>query len=114
MDAGAQSTLTPSSYKGGEPICISGVKGESQKPGIGQISLIGNDWQKHPIVTGPEATCIVGIGYLSRVLQGPKWIMVGLQHSCLGDREQEAAVCLAWSLRPFCYGVAKSRTPAAM
>ncbi|GAB0210142.1 hypothetical protein GRJ2_003480000 [Grus japonensis] len=29
-------------------------------------SLTGNDWEKHPIVTGPEAPCILGIDYLRR------------------------------------------------
>ena len=31
-----------------------------------EISLTGKDWQKHPIVTGPGAPCILGIDYLSR------------------------------------------------
>ena len=31
-----------------------------------EISLTGNEWQKHPIVTGPEAPCSLGIGYLRR------------------------------------------------
>ncbi|GAB0204035.1 hypothetical protein GRJ2_002869100 [Grus japonensis] len=26
-----------------------------------EVSLTGNEWQKHPIVTGPEALCILGI-----------------------------------------------------
>ncbi|PKU27142.1 hypothetical protein llap_22554 [Limosa lapponica baueri] len=30
------------------------------------MSLTGNEWQKHPIVTGPEAPCILGIDYLRR------------------------------------------------
>jgi len=30
------------------------------------VSLTGQDWQKHPIVTGPEAPCILGIDYLRR------------------------------------------------
>nr|XP_032600123.2 macrophage immunometabolism regulator isoform X2 [Taeniopygia guttata] len=29
-----------------------------------KVSLTGNGWQKHPIVTGPEAPCILGIDYL--------------------------------------------------
>ncbi|GAB0189166.1 hypothetical protein GRJ2_001381900 [Grus japonensis] len=29
-------------------------------------SLIGNEWEKHPIVTGPEAPCILGIDYLRK------------------------------------------------
>ncbi|GAB0209058.1 hypothetical protein GRJ2_003371500 [Grus japonensis] len=31
-----------------------------------EVSLTGNEWQKHPIVTGPEAPCILGIDYLRR------------------------------------------------
>ena len=58
----------PSSYKRAEPICISGVTGGSQQLTVleAEISLTGNEWQKHPIVTGPEAPCILGIDYLRR------------------------------------------------
>ncbi|GAB0203677.1 hypothetical protein GRJ2_002833300 [Grus japonensis] len=31
-----------------------------------EVSLTGNEWQKHPIVTGPEALCILGIDYLRK------------------------------------------------
>ncbi|KAK4827391.1 hypothetical protein QYF61_017796 [Mycteria americana] len=31
-----------------------------------EVSLTGNEWQKHPIVTGPEALCILGTDYLRR------------------------------------------------
>ncbi|GAB0208446.1 hypothetical protein GRJ2_003310300 [Grus japonensis] len=31
-----------------------------------EVSLTGKDWEKHPIVTGPEAPCILGIDYLRR------------------------------------------------
>ena len=31
-----------------------------------EVSLTGQDWQKHPIVTGPEAPCILGIDYLRK------------------------------------------------
>ncbi|GAB0203798.1 hypothetical protein GRJ2_002845400 [Grus japonensis] len=31
-----------------------------------KVGLTGNEWQKHPIVTGPEALCILGIDYLRR------------------------------------------------
>ena len=31
-----------------------------------EISLTGKDWQKHPIVTGPGAPCILCIDYLRR------------------------------------------------
>ncbi|KAK4810743.1 hypothetical protein QYF61_007717 [Mycteria americana] len=68
VDTGAQCTLMPSSYIGAEPICISGVTGGSQQLTVleAEVSLTGNEWQKHPIVTGPEAPCILGIDYLRR------------------------------------------------
>ncbi|KAK4810701.1 hypothetical protein QYF61_007675 [Mycteria americana] len=58
----------PSSYTGAEPICICGVTGGSQQLTVveAEVSLTGNEWQKHPIVTGPEALCILGIDYLRR------------------------------------------------
>ncbi|GAB0209807.1 hypothetical protein GRJ2_003446400 [Grus japonensis] len=58
----------PSSYEGAEPISISGVTGGSQQLTLleAEVSLTGNEWQKHPIVTGPEAPCILGIDYLRR------------------------------------------------
>ncbi|XP_014116415.1 PREDICTED: uncharacterized protein LOC102105886 [Pseudopodoces humilis] len=37
------------------------------------VSLTGNEWKKHPIVTGPEAPCILGIDYLrSGYFKDPK------------------------------------------
>ncbi|KAK4810808.1 hypothetical protein QYF61_008780 [Mycteria americana] len=68
VDTSAQCTLMPSSYTGAEPICISGVTGGSQQLTVleAKVSLTGNEWQKHPIVTGPEAPCILGIDYLRR------------------------------------------------
>ncbi|GAB0179593.1 hypothetical protein GRJ2_000424600 [Grus japonensis] len=51
-----------------EPISISGVTGGSQQLTLleAEVSLTGNEWQKHPIVTGPEAPCILGIDYLQK------------------------------------------------
>ncbi|KAK4807120.1 hypothetical protein QYF61_018461 [Mycteria americana] len=68
VDTGAQCTLMPSSYIGAEPISICGVTGGSQQLTVleAEVSLTGNEWQKHPIVTGPEALCILGIDYLRR------------------------------------------------
>ncbi|GAB0209477.1 hypothetical protein GRJ2_003413400 [Grus japonensis] len=68
VDTGAQCTLMPSSHEGAEPICISGVTGGSQQLTLleAEVSLTGNDWEKHPIVTGPEDPCILGIDYLRR------------------------------------------------
>ncbi|KAK4831260.1 hypothetical protein QYF61_016730 [Mycteria americana] len=68
VDTSAQCTLIPSSYIGAEPICISGVAGRSQQLTVleAEVSLCGNEGQKHPIVTGPEAPCILGIDCLRR------------------------------------------------
>ncbi|GAB0207237.1 hypothetical protein GRJ2_003189300 [Grus japonensis] len=68
VDTSAQYTLMPSSHEGAEAICISGVTGGSQQLTIleAKVSLSGNERQKHPIVTGPEAPCILGIDYLQR------------------------------------------------
>ncbi|GAB0207951.1 hypothetical protein GRJ2_003260800 [Grus japonensis] len=68
VDTGAQCTLMPSSHEGAEPICFSGVTGGSQQLTLleAEESLTGNEWEKHPIVTGPEAPCILGIDYLRR------------------------------------------------
>ncbi|KAK4816834.1 hypothetical protein QYF61_023898 [Mycteria americana] len=68
VDTSAQCTLMPSSYTGTEPICMSGVTGGSQQLTVleAEVSLTGNEWQKHPIVTGPEVPCILGIDCLRR------------------------------------------------
>jgi len=61
-------TPMPSSYKGAEPMCISGVTGRCQELTVleAEVSLTKNEWQKHPTATGPEAPCILGIDYLRR------------------------------------------------
>ncbi|RMC20373.1 hypothetical protein DUI87_01222 [Hirundo rustica rustica] len=53
-------------YVGTESISISGVTGGSQQLTVleAEVSLTGNGWKKHTIVTGPEAPCILGIDYL--------------------------------------------------
>ncbi|GAB0205165.1 hypothetical protein GRJ2_002982100 [Grus japonensis] len=58
----------PLYYEGVEPIFISGVTGGSQQLTLleAEVSLTGNEWQKHPIVTGPEAPCILGTDYLQK------------------------------------------------
>ncbi|GAB0209962.1 hypothetical protein GRJ2_003462400 [Grus japonensis] len=58
----------PLSYEGVEPISISGVTGGSQQLTLleAEVSLTGNEWEKHPIVTGPEVPHILGIDYLRR------------------------------------------------
>jgi len=58
-----------SSYQEAEPVCISGVTGKSHGLTLleAEVSLTGNEWQKHPIVTGMDALCILGIDYLRRM-----------------------------------------------
>jgi len=58
----------PSDFKGSESICISGVTGRSQELSVleAEVSLTGQELQKHLVVTGPEALCILGIDYLRR------------------------------------------------
>ncbi|RMC22006.1 hypothetical protein DUI87_02877 [Hirundo rustica rustica] len=59
-------TLIPSEYVGTEPISITGVTGGSQELTLleAEVSLTGKEWQKHPIVTGSGAPCILGIDFL--------------------------------------------------
>ncbi|GAB0203355.1 hypothetical protein GRJ2_002801100 [Grus japonensis] len=54
--------------RGTEPIRISGVTGGCQELSVleAEVSFTGDKWEKHPIVTGPEAPCILGIDYLRR------------------------------------------------
>lgn len=56
-DPGTQCTLMSSSYQGAKPISVSGVTEGSQQLTLleAEVSLMGNEWQMHPIVTGPEA-----------------------------------------------------------
>ncbi|GAB0207254.1 hypothetical protein GRJ2_003191000 [Grus japonensis] len=58
----------PSSHEGAEPISVYGVTGGPQQLTLleAEVSLTGNEWEKHPIVTGPEAPCILGIDYLRK------------------------------------------------
>jgi len=58
----------PSEFKGSEFIRISRVTGESQELSVleAEVSLTGQEWQKHPIVTGATAPCVLGIDYLRR------------------------------------------------
>jgi len=54
--------------KGAEPIRILGVTRGSQQLTVleSEVSRTGNEWQKHPVLTGPEAPCILGIHCLRR------------------------------------------------
>jgi len=89
VDTGVQGALMPSSYNGAEPIWISGVTGGSQELTVWEtkVSLTGNEWQKHHIVTSPEAP--VHLWHRlpqQRVFQGPKSVPVGFWHSCFEER----------------------------
>ncbi|RMB88963.1 hypothetical protein DUI87_34671 [Hirundo rustica rustica] len=66
VDTGSQCTLIPSEYVGTELISVAGVTGGSQELTLleAEVSLTGKEWQKHPIVTGPGALCILGIDFL--------------------------------------------------
>ncbi|RMC04419.1 hypothetical protein DUI87_18861 [Hirundo rustica rustica] len=66
VDTGAQCTLLPSRHVGEESVSIAGVTGGSQDFTLveADVSLTGNEWKRHPIVTGPEAPCILGIDFL--------------------------------------------------
>ncbi|TRZ08103.1 hypothetical protein HGM15179_019006 [Zosterops borbonicus] len=56
----------PSGHVGAESISIAKVMGGSQQLTLleAEVSLTRKEWQKHPIVTGPEALCILGIDFL--------------------------------------------------
>ena len=58
----------PSSHEGTESIHIPGVTGGSQELTVleAERGLTSKVWQKHSIVTGPGAPCILGIDYLRR------------------------------------------------
>ncbi|RMC18434.1 hypothetical protein DUI87_04321 [Hirundo rustica rustica] len=53
-------------HVGEESVSIAGVTGGSQDFTLveADVSLTGNEWKRHPIVTGPEAPCILGIDFL--------------------------------------------------
>ncbi|RMC21993.1 hypothetical protein DUI87_02864 [Hirundo rustica rustica] len=68
VDTGSQCTLIPSEYVGTEPISIAGgVTGGSQELTVGsrgEPDREGVAEEKHPIVTGSGAPCILGIDFL--------------------------------------------------
>ena len=66
VDTGAQCTLRPLSHEGTESVHTSGVTGGSRELTMLETEISLTDWQKHPIVTGPEAPYILGIDYLRR------------------------------------------------
>ncbi|KAJ7424960.1 hypothetical protein WISP_25988 [Willisornis vidua] len=61
-------TLMSSEHESTETVSISGVTEGSQDLLVveADMSLTGHQWEKHSIVTGPEAPCILGMGYLKR------------------------------------------------
>ncbi|RMB98871.1 hypothetical protein DUI87_24415 [Hirundo rustica rustica] len=69
----------PLGHEGTEPISIAGVTGGSQQLTLleAEVSLTGKEWQKHPIVTGSGALCILGIEFLwngyYKVPKGHRW-----------------------------------------
>ena len=63
-----------------------------------EVRLTGNEWPKHPMVTGPKAPCIAGTDYLSRRYfrgtKGYQW-----DFGIAAVETKETAAHLAWSLR---------------
>ncbi|GAB0208885.1 hypothetical protein GRJ2_003354200 [Grus japonensis] len=54
-----------------------------------EVSLTGNEWEKHPIVTGPEGQCILGIDYLRRgYFKDPKGYRWAFGIAALGRVEE--------------------------
>ena len=97
-----------------EPVCISGVTGGSQQLTAleTEVSRTVNEWQKHPIVTGPKAPCILGIDYLRRgCFKNPK----GYQWDfCIATSETEEIkqLCLvSWRILLLwgCWGLKNNR-----
>ena len=83
MGTGAHCTLISSDCKGAERVGISRVTESSQQLSVleAEVKLTGNEWQKCPIVTGPEAPGILGIDCLRRgYFKGPRgyWCAFGI------------------------------------
>jgi len=88
----------PSDYKRSEPIGISGVTGGSQQLTVleAEVSLTGNEWQKHHGVTGPKSLCILGTDCLRRGdSKDPKghWWAFGVAALKTEDSEQLSTLC---------------------
>lgn len=51
-----------------ESICTDGVTGGPQQLTVleAKVSVLGNEWQKHPVVTGSEVLYILGMCYHRR------------------------------------------------
>jgi len=63
------------------------------------VSLTGKEWQKHPIVTGPEAPCILGIDYLRRgYFKDPKGYQRAFGIAALEMEEIKQLSIFSWSL----------------
>lgn len=82
---------------GAGTISVSGVAGQSQQLTLLEVkvSLTGNEWQKHSIVTGPETPehplpRLPHKGVLPRTQN----VLLGFCYSCLGDSRNETATYL--------------------
>ena len=61
-----------------------------------EVSLTGNEWEKHHIVTGPEALCILGIHMLRRgYFKDPKGYRWALGIAALEMEYNSCMPCLA-------------------
>lgn len=61
-----QCTIIPSQHVEAESISIAGMTSRSQDLTLveAEVNLTRNEWKKHPLVTGPEAPCILSIDFL--------------------------------------------------
>ena len=112
VDTSAQCTLVPSGYRGTEPIWISGATGGCQELSVleAEVSLTGDKWEKHSIVTGPESPCILGIDYLRRGYfkdpKGYRWVFgVATVNT---EKIKQLSTLPGLSEDPFCCGIAAS------
>ncbi|GAB0205773.1 hypothetical protein GRJ2_003042900 [Grus japonensis] len=84
-----QNTILASNYL---PSIINGYNNASQQLTVleAEVSLTGNEWQKHTIETGPEALCILGIDCLWRgYFKDPKGYQWDLGIAALESEEMK-------------------------
>ncbi|TRZ17923.1 hypothetical protein HGM15179_009193 [Zosterops borbonicus] len=77
---GTDCTLMPSRSVGAESLSISGATEGSQQLMVLEpdVSLLGNEWQNHPILIGPETPCTLGIDNSGESISRAQKGIVGL------------------------------------
>lgn len=80
VDTGAQCTMMPLNHKGSVSINIEEVAGGSKELTVleTEVSLTGNEWERHPVLTGPNAPCVLSVDCLRRGnfkdAKGYRWV----------------------------------------